>query len=234
MGAEELKSRVTPDITRGNLARQAEKYILTRLLPPSLVSSGAQGTIIALEKKVFGEVMHSADWLKGLPVTDKLLGSTATSLLMLGGAFLGEMLVKAKREIDLEPESWLPKVIWHGSIATQFASAGASIGKVAFGIKEIVANAEKVWYFAAGDIACAAGGVIALADNFRPRSETGDELKDMIWPTIGMVNAISGFMLAPIEDKPKLAGFCVASIANFVENACEINWRAAIANSRNN
>lgn len=232
MGTE--TKRVTPDMTRVQLARESGKYFLSRLLPPSLVSSGAQGAVIALEKKIFGESMQPADWLGGLPITDKFLGTTVTSLLMLSGAFLGEMLVKAKRRVGLEPKNWLPKVIWHGSIVTQFASAGASLGKVAFGTKEIMTNAEKMWYFGAGDIVCAAGGVISLADNFRPHSETGDDLRDMILPTIWMVMGIGGFMLAPIEDKPKLAGLCVATIANFVENACEINLGKAISNMRNN
>ncbi|MBU1259959.1 hypothetical protein KKE48_02950 [Patescibacteria group bacterium] len=226
MGAE--ASRVTPDMTHGQLVGESGEYFLKKLLPPSLMSSAAQGTIIALEKKTFGESIQLADWLGGLPITEKFLSSTVTSLLMLSGAFLGEFLVKAKRKVGLEPEKWLPKVIWHGSIATQFASVGASLGKVAFQAEETWTNMVVNAQFFLGDLACIVGGAISVADNFRPRSETGNNLREMIWPTVGMVLGIGGFILAPIEDKPKLAGFCVASIANFVENTCEINWRAEI------
>lgn len=187
--------------------------MLKKLVPPTIVAELAQTGAIAADKALFGEKATLENLLTGHRLTD---------FLMLAGAFLGEHLVANKEKAGLKPHNWFTDKLWHGSIVTQFAAATASLGRIISDAQEVITHSSHNLQFFAGDFICSLGGIMALTDNFRPRPENQNDLRNMIFPTWEMAAGIIGFLMVPVEDKPKFAGLCVATIANFVEHACEI------------
>ena len=231
MGTEQ--TRVTPDMTHVQAINKGLRYFAKKIFTPVAVSMASQDTVIAVEKKFFAEPMKPIEWLKGTPYTEKLpfLGTSITTLLTFAGAFLGEHLVAAKEKVGLKPDNKFKEWIWHGSIVTQFAAAAESLGKIAFQAPEIWNHMTTSAWFFMGDLAAIAGGVIAVADNRNPQPEDRNDIVKNMWlPALGLILGVGGYILAPVEDKPAMAGMTVAALANFIENAEEIDWKNAIKN----